>query len=113
MFLNRISERNWYSIEWVYGIVYKHFADTSNNNFLFIPLSKTTSNGGQGTFESHLEDGKLQLPFRDGLHIKVEALSLNLPAYISCPEKGIIHEIEITDEDKKRLKDSVDKMIQR
>jgi hypothetical protein len=113
MKLSRVSENNWYEIEWIYGLVYGHFSDVAyNNNLLFIPFSQTTSRGGAGTFESHFIDSKLDLPFRDGVHIKVDALTLNLPAYISCAEKGIIQKIEITEENKINWKDILNKMKQ-
>ncbi len=112
MMLSRVSENNWYEIEWIYGLVYGHYSNVGyNNNLLFIPFSKTTSRSGAGTFESHFNDGKLELPFRDGVHIKAEALTLNLPAYISCAEKGIIQKLEINEEPI-TWKDTLDKMKQ-
>lgn len=110
MFLKRISENSWYEIEWVYGIVYKHFSDAGyNNKLLFIPFSQTNSRGGGKDFTSHFHDGKLELPFRDGLHIKTEAQVLNLPAYISCRENGIIQKID-TNEDTDHVLDVINKM---
>ena len=99
MRLERISLDNWYEIEWVYGLVYRHLNSTflkeENETLLFIPFSRTTSNGGNGRFESFFHDNKLDLPFRDGLHIKSEANLLNLPAYIVCYEKNIAQEIDV------------------
>lgn len=109
MFMNRVSKNDWYEIEWVYGLVYSHFSDASyNTKLLFIPFSKTTSSGGKGTFESRMIDGKLETPFRDSLHIKTEANLLNLPAYISCIEKGIIQKL-----DTKVDKELIDRMIKK
>ncbi len=110
MRLNRVSKDNWYSIEWLYGLVYRHDTDTYNENatLYFVPLSKTTSNGGDTTFQHwQNKDGSLQLPFRDGRHIYIESLALNLPAYISCPEMGLYN--KITDQGW-GLKDSLSKM---
>jgi hypothetical protein len=89
MRLNRISKDNWYSIEWLYGLVYKHDTEKENDTLYFVPLGRTTSNGGNTTFENWVEkDGTLQLPFRDGRHIFTESITFNLPAYIVCPEKN-------------------------
>lgn len=107
MRLRRISEDNWYSIEWLYGLVYKHFADTNNNMLRFIPFSLTNANGGKGTFESWVKDGKLDIPFRDGVHIRADALLFNLPAYIVCREMNICQKIEL---DEKNLAHQVKKM---
>ena len=93
----RRSKDNWYSIEWIYGFVYKHYSDLYNNMLRFIPLSLTTSEGGRDTFESRLQNGKLELPYRDGAHIRSEAALFNLRAFIVCREKGICQKIEPLD----------------
>jgi hypothetical protein len=93
MRLNKLSP-DWYSIEWVYGLVYKHVTDISNDTLLFIPMGRTTSSGGRCNFENWITRGELRLPFRDGSHIYVESLVLNLPAFIVCQEKGIFNKIE-------------------
>jgi hypothetical protein len=98
MRLRRVSKNNWYSVEWIYGLVYKHFSDIDNNMLLFIPFSQTTSNGGDGKFESMNHNNKLDLPFRDGLNIRVEGVLFGLPTYIICSEKNICQKIE-TDKD--------------
>lgn len=95
MRMKRVSNDDWYSIEWHYGLVYKHFADTMGNKLLFIPIGHTSSSGGSGTFESRLHDGRLDLPFRDGMHIRAESVLFGLPAYIVCREKNIIQEIRV------------------
>lgn len=87
---------DWYRVQWVYGLVYKHMADLSTDTLLFIPLSCTTSSGGKGTFESWYKGGKLDTPFRDGVHILAEAHLLKLPAFITCKEKGILEKLNIT-----------------
>lgn len=94
MRLERLSPNNWYSIKWIYGLVYKHYSDTQNDTLLFIPFSQTTSRGGNGAFESHLVEGKmLELPFRDGVHIYVEGILFGLPAYIICRERNMCQKV--------------------
>jgi hypothetical protein len=90
----RRSKDSWYSIEWIYGLVYKHYGDLYNNMLRFIPFSLTTSNGGHDTFERRLIDGKIDLPYRDGTHIRSESALLNLPAFIVCREKGMCQKID-------------------
>lgn len=109
MRFNRIKSAgdDWYNVIWIYGIVYKHFAETYNDTMLFIPISKTTSNGGNGTFESHFKDGKLDTPFRDGVHIKADSKIFNLPAFIICEEMNISQELFLDTD----LSDSLSKMI--
>lgn len=97
MRLRRLSKDNWYNIEWVYGLVYKHTVDTFSDNktLLFIPLGRTTSNGGTGELTYRLKEGnKLDMPHRDSLHIFIESLMLNIPAYIVCKELDVINKIE-------------------
>ena len=89
------GDDNWYNVLWHYGIVYKHYAETHNDTMLFIPISQTTSNGGDGTFKSHFRDGRLDTPFRDGVHIFAESKLFNLPAYIVCEEMNIAQKIEL------------------
>ena len=91
---NGRGDDNWYNVVWHYGIVYKHYGETHNDTMLFIPFSQTTSNGGDGTFGYHFHNGKLNLPFRDGVHIFAESKLFNLPAYIICEEKSIYQKIE-------------------
>ena len=93
MRLNKLSP-DWYSIEWIYGLVYKHYTDIDNDTLLFIPMGRTTSSGGRCCFENWYNDGQLHLPFRDGAHIYVEGQVLNLPAFIVCHEKKIFNKIE-------------------
>lgn len=94
MRLNRLSKNDWYSIEWLYGLVYKHITDVDNDTLIFSPLGHTTSSGGKATFENWMTDGKLQLPFRDGLHIYAESLIFKIPAFIVCREKEVWSRIE-------------------
>lgn len=92
---NNVVNDNWYNVSWHYGIVYKHYSETDNDTMLFIPLSHTTSNGGNGNFESYLHDGRLDTPFRDRVHIFAESKLFNLPAFIICEEKNIAQKIEL------------------
>jgi len=97
MRLRRTSKDNWYSIEWTYGLVYRHSSDTfsdDNNMLRFIPFSKTTSSGGKGTFDNWCKAGRLELPYRDSMHIHTESKVFNLPAFIICQEMGVINKIE-------------------
>lgn len=94
MRLIRRSKDNWYSVEYLYGLVYKHYSDLYNNMLRFIPFSLTISEGGKDTFESRLVNGELPLPFRDGTHIRSESALLNLPAFIICREKGVFQKID-------------------
>ncbi|KAA2242858.1 hypothetical protein F0L74_10035 [Chitinophaga agrisoli] len=95
MRMNRVSPDDWYSIEWVYGLVYRHYGDVSGKILLFIPMSRTTSDGGSGEFSSRCPGGKLDLPFRDGHHIRADAMLLGLPAFIICREKNICQKIDL------------------
>jgi hypothetical protein len=90
----RRSKDSWYSIEWIYGLVYKHYSDLHNNMLRFVPFSLTTSEGGHDTFESRLYNGQIDLPYRDGTHIRSEAALFNLPAFIICREKGVCQKID-------------------
>lgn len=97
MRLRRLSKDNWYNIEWVYGLVYKHVTDTfsESKTLLFIPFSRTTSSGGTGELSWRIKEGnKLDLPHRDSLHIYIESLMLKIPAYIVCEEMKIFNKIE-------------------
>lgn len=89
----RRSKDSWYSIEWIYGLVYKHYGDLYNNMLRFIPFSLTTNDGGHDSFESRLNNGQINLPYRDGTHIRAEAALLNLPAFIICREKNMCQKI--------------------
>lgn len=109
MRLQRVSTNNWYYIEWIYGLVYKHFGEMDSNYLLFIPFSKTENRGGDGSFESHFHKKQLELPFRDGVHIKAEANLLNLPAYITCKEKNIVQKIDLSDFDFEQYRECLTK----
>lgn len=109
MRLNKLSS-DWYSIEWVYGLVYKHCTDVNNDTLLFIPMGRTTSSGGRCSFDTWIGDSELNLPHRDGAHIYVESVVLNLPAFIVCPEKQVWNKIE---DQGWGIKDGIPKMKQK
>lgn len=100
MRINPLRE-DWYEIEWIYGIVYKHFDD----NVLFIPLSKTTSSGSS---HERMKQGKIELPFRDGLHVRVDAKVFNMDAFVLC--NGRIEEIYDGDYGKETFENAMSKM---
>lgn len=95
-FPNIHGNEKWDNIAWIYGLVYKYYNMTEDNTLLFIPLSMTTANGGNGSFDSWLrEDGKIGLPLRDGVHIIADSRVLNIPAYMVCKEMSIIEKISL------------------
>jgi hypothetical protein len=94
MRLIRVSKNNWYRSEWQYGIVRKHYQDTWGDLLQFIPLGLTESTGGDGGYSGLLINGKFNLPFRDGMHIKADSVIFNLPAFATCKE---LDRIEVID----------------
>lgn len=74
MRINPLSE-DWYKIEWIYGLVYKHFT----GDIIFIPFGQTIGSGNNDKIKT-----EFSTPFRDGLHIKTEMQLLNLPGYLLC-----------------------------
>lgn len=67
---------------WKYELVYRHFTD----GIVKLSFGETKRESGMMTPPID-EDGKIDLPIRDGAHIKHDALSLNLPAYAICDNK--------------------------
>jgi len=97
-------ERGDYGYAWIYGIVRKHYAA----GIEFIPLSKTTtSNNVVRVFEGLKKAMKIgdyetinrELPFRDGVHIKYDSMSLNLPIVICCEECTCIFSVGEADKE--------------
>lgn len=107
MRLERTSKDNWYSIQWLYGIVYKHITAVNGPILYFVPLSLTTSSGGSGSFDHWRQNEKLQLPYRDGVHIKLDSKVFNLPAFIVCYEKGVYEKIEVDFDCSKQIQELV------
>jgi len=69
-----------YNSEWEYYLVYKHLL----GDIICVPLGYTKVSGGN---KAPIYDGKINLLFRDGAHIKNEAKQLNIPAYVICEGK--------------------------
>ena len=70
-----------YVVEWRYRMIYRHFL----GHLVAVPLGYTESLGGDRNGKAPRDfDGKLQLPYRDGAHIKSDAKNLGMPAYIVC-----------------------------
>jgi hypothetical protein len=82
------EEGNYYNQTWYYELVYKHFT----GEVVKIQIGKTERNGGDGKPPIN-EDGKLDLPLRDGAHIKHDAIHLNLPAFAICDD--IVQKIDL------------------
>lgn len=85
----RFEREGEYGFAMVYGIVRKHYV----NNIEFIPLSKTTTSCyANETFQrvksaiqaKDYETINNALPFRDGVHIKYDSMSLGMPIVIRC-----------------------------
>ncbi|KAF6630537.1 hypothetical protein H6F38_13985 [Paenibacillus sp. EKM208P] len=74
--------------EWKYELVYKHF----DNDIAYVSLGSTKRETGRTEIPLN-EDGTLDLPFRDGVHIKHDAIQLNLPAFAICGD--IIQKIDL------------------
>ena len=92
-----------YKIQWIYGLVYKHFIDYADKDKLIMNVfSKTGGNGSKNLIENFYPETDNNLPFRDGLHIKTEMLLLNIPGYIRNNKE--IREIIISEEITKHLK---------
>ncbi len=61
--------------EWEYNLVANHFA----GGLVFYPLGNTEVMGGTSAY---LPNGRIQLPFRDGAHIKHDMKELKLPGFV-------------------------------
>lgn len=75
------EEGDYYNQIWIYELVYEHFTGEVEK----VKMGETKRESGSGKFPID-EDGKLDLPFRDGVHIKHDALKLKLPAYAFCDD---------------------------
>lgn len=82
--------------EWIYGIVRMAHPGMRKNweskTLNFTPLSRTTT-----TSNKLIQGGKISTPFRDYTHIQFDGVSLNLPIFVTCPEKSIYEKIEVED----------------
>lgn len=87
-------KKNWYEVEYIYGIVYKHLDDT----VLWVPIGRTVTNGVQDRFLKYpLNEIDVcdKFPYRDGLHIRTEMNLFNLKGFLLC--NGQIEEINNND----------------
>lgn len=80
---------NWYNFRWDYALIYKHLL----GHLVAVPFGSTTCNSSAG--RPPVRDGKIHTPFRDGVHIAQDSLTLRLPAFALCD--GIIELIEMVD----------------
>ena len=90
------NQEDWYSVTYIYGLVYRHYSECDkSNNLIFIPFSKTDCRGGNGDFNYWTSD----LPRRDGIHIKMESILFNIPAFLICRNMDFVNQIDLTDRD--------------
>lgn len=76
----------WYNYEACYNMVHRHF----QGHLMSIPLGQTRISGGNGAGPHHYEaDDQWELPFRDGAHIRHDAVDLNLPAFVVIEPDGV------------------------
>lgn len=66
---------------WRYELVYKHFT----GDIVKVLMGQTERKTGRSQPPID-ENGKLDLPLRDGTHIKHDAINLKLPAYAICDD---------------------------
>ena len=69
---------SWASWRTLYRLVYRHLL----GHCVAIPLGETAIRGGGDA--PPIRSGKIDLPFRDGAHIRTEARTLRLPAFAVC-----------------------------
>ncbi|WP_148039091.1 hypothetical protein [Brevibacillus gelatini] len=74
---------------WKYELVYKHFT----GDIVKVTIGQTERKTGR-TKPPIGEDGEIDLPFRDGAHIKHDAIHLNLPAYAICDD--IVEKLDLS-----------------
>lgn len=71
----------WHNITWQYFLVYKH----TLGHIAAVPMGQTTSQGSRG--QAPIYNGVIHTPFRDGVHICMDAEQLKLPAFAICDGK--------------------------
>lgn len=69
-----------------YNLVYQHLL----GHVMVVPLGSTKQGGGDA--RGPVRDGKVETPFRDGVHIMHDAWALRLPAYAICG--GVVTKVE-------------------
>lgn len=67
-----------YIQRWSYCLIYRH----TLGHLIAVPLGETRTQGGRG--EPPIHAGKLQTPFRDGVHICNDTMQLGIPAFGIC-----------------------------
>lgn len=94
----------------VYGIVRHHYV----NDIQFIPLSKTTTSSHVEETFKRVKDAIVAknyevinnaLPFRDGVHIKYDSMSLGMPIVVRCEDCACL--FSVSDEDKEFINGNV------
>lgn len=61
-----------------YNLVYRHLL----GHVVRVPIGSTRTSGGNGS--PPICNGKVETPFRDGVHIQHDAWTLKLPAFAIC-----------------------------
>lgn len=74
------SDRDGYTWQWRYMLVHRHF----RGDLVGVTLSITQTTGGGVP----MRGDKLDLPFRDGAHIRHDAATLNLPAFVTYKDRA-------------------------
>lgn len=64
-----------YLTRWDYTLIYRHLL----GHLIAVPLSQTRITGGNGSPPIH--NGRIQTPFRDGVHICHDTHHLGIPAF--------------------------------
>lgn len=87
----RARSDEWFSRDWWYFIVYKHFL----GDHVFVPIGHTRQDGGRHKPIFHRTD----LPFRDGVHLEHDAENTfsNWPVYVVIDgEARLLQDVERT-----------------
>ncbi len=85
---NNDGEDDWYNYMVVYEMVYQHYTGLMGHTreeraeLIAVPFSYTRI--GAGINRAPIYDGKIDLPRRDGIHIRFDAANLKLPMFIIC-----------------------------
>ncbi len=70
-----IDKKPGYVTAWTTYLVHEHYSNAGKGILHFVPIDQTTTT-------SDLKDS-LELPWRDGFHIKAHSKSLGLPAFVT------------------------------
>lgn len=77
-----------YISKWTYGIVHRPFwlrFEDNKDAIVFMGISQTTGSGTSRVGE---------LPFRDGLHVKEDMKTFNLPGFFVCEQENFVKNID-------------------